>query len=664
MILGKIVGKVGTNQFSFIVTGEAKKFQYVQIEHPEGYTVLGQIADIEKEKERQVAHCQVIGYRDKEGLNQLRVPLEPETEVLRAEDTTITRTLGVEKTKKAAFIGRLNGRRNIPVFIDINKMLTKHVSILAKTGAGKSYTLGVILEELIERNVPILIIDPHGEYTSLKYPNEKDKGKIDEFGINPVGYKKKIREYSPDIETNPEATPLKLNGKNLGPTEIIHLLPAKLSNAQIGLLYAAVKNLEVLDIDNIILEIEAEDNPAKWTLINILEYIKKLDLFSESPTRISQLIQPGLATIINLKGTPQEVQEVIVYKIIKDLFEERKKGNVPPCFLVTEEAHNYCPERSFKETKSSSIIRQIAAEGRKFGIGLVVVSQRPSRVDKSVLSQCSTQIILKVTNPNDVRAIANSVEGMTQEAEREIKNIPVGTAWVTGIVDTPLLVDIRPRKTSHGGYTVNIFDEEKGKEEIDNEKELLPVIEQKITKEDIELIYGKGGKIQKILIPCLMLTCSKEKEKFNILVNLNTKEIVTDIEKGKGKRIEVNEEQLSPQQQRVADAALALKEFKAAELFEKTGLQFSQIYDSITSLTKKGIFEKVGDRFRLAKSLETLQNLKEYATFEQVEYKATEYDQKQEKKVDENNIISLLRKFTKVINDKECWLVTYSKTVM
>src|SRR3989344_474767 len=86
---------------------------------------------------------------------------------------------------------------------------------------------------------------------------------------------------------------------------------------------------------------------------------------------------------------------------ISKRFIYRKKRNVPPFFLVLEEAHNYVPERSFNEAKSSRILRQIFSEGRKFGLGVCLLLQRPPRVDKSALSQVTTQIILKVTNPND-----------------------------------------------------------------------------------------------------------------------------------------------------------------------------------------------------------------------------------------------------------------------
>src|SRR3989344_5910221 len=206
------------------------------------------------------------------------------------------------------------------------------------------------------------------------------------------------------------------------------------------------------------LETDTHNFVANNTLINLIEFIQKLNLFSNSPTSLQELIQPGKCTIINLKGIQTELQEVVVYKLMKDLFEARKKSDIPPFFAIIEEAHNYIPERSFGEAKSSSILRQISSEGRKFGLGLCAVSQRPSRIDKSILSQCTTNIILKVTNPGDIKTIANSVEGLTGDTEKEIKNIPIGTAMITGVVDLPLFVDIRPRMTKHGGEAVNMIE--------------------------------------------------------------------------------------------------------------------------------------------------------------------------------------------------------------
>ncbi|MBI5797728.1 DUF87 domain-containing protein [Candidatus Woesearchaeota archaeon] len=385
MILGRIIGKTSTKQFAFKVEGDAHIFDYVQVMHNSGDFALAQIEEIEKDSERAVAFCSFIGYRDEEGkLQGLKSPVDPGIEVLRADDEFVRDILGLEKGKHSAYIGVLDGRDALKVYLDLDKVLSRHVVVLAKSGSGKSYCSSVLLEELLLKKVPVVVIDPHGEYSSLKFPNPKDKEKMIQFGIEAKGFLKQIEEFSPDITLNPEAKPLKLSNRNLSSQELIHLLPTKISSSQLGLVYAALKNIGGrVDFNDLIIELEAsEDNNSKWTLIHIFEYVKKLNLFSENATLMGDLVQPGKMSIINLRGVSADVQELVVYKVISDLFAERKKNTIPPFFLVVEECHNFVPERNFGEAKSSAIIRQVAAEGRKFGLGLCLISQRPSRVDK------------------------------------------------------------------------------------------------------------------------------------------------------------------------------------------------------------------------------------------------------------------------------------------
>src|SRR3989344_484764 len=510
MILGKVTGRTSTLSFAFEVSGSPKKFDYAQIIH-EGNYLLCQIVEIEREKST-IAFCHIIGYREDGILKQLLTPPEPGTEVLKAEDSFIKETLGLKEDKNSAYLGTLKGYDNLKVYLDLNKLLTKHVCILAKSGSGKSYSTGCLIEEILEREIPLLIIDPHAEYSTLRLQNDKDKEALLKFGITPKAFRN-INEYSPDPEINPNTRHLKLNSNNMTSSELIHLLPAKLSNAQLGLLYSALKSSDnKADFDRLIYELEAEENTAKYTIINIIEYLKKLDLFSEFPTSLQELIQPGKCSIINLKGIDPELQEVVVYKLMKDLFDARKRNNIPPFFAVIEEAHNYLPERNFGEAKSSSILRQISSEGRKFGLGLCIISQRPSRVDKSCISQATTQIILKITNPNDLKSISNSVESITSETEKEIRNLPIGTALVTGVVDLPLFVNIRPRRTKHGGEAVNIlesvipktFSLPDAQDAIEEQEkgELLNIIKQRNNKKDIQLMSQEKLKsISTIIIP-------------------------------------------------------------------------------------------------------------------------------------------------------------------
>mgnify|MGYP001626403887 FL=1 len=112
---------------------------------------------------------------------------------------------------------------------------------------------------------------------------------------------------------------------------------------------------------------------------------------------------------------------MLVSRLSYSLFELRKRDEIPPMILILEEAHNYIPQQG--KSISSDILRTIASEGRKFGLGLGIISQRPAKVDKNVLSQCSTQVILKVTNPNDLKTIGESVEGLTRHSLEEIQRL-------------------------------------------------------------------------------------------------------------------------------------------------------------------------------------------------------------------------------------------------
>ncbi len=524
MILGKIFGKITTTNFSFLVEGKAKKFQYCQVYHPDYEYVLCQITEIER-NEKTIAKCVTLGYKNHEGkIRQIRTPFDIGQEVLIAEDRFISEIIQLSDEKNCAYIGNIEGR-DIKVNLDLNKLLTKHIVVLAKTGSGKSYAAGVLVEEIIGKKIPILIIDPHGEYHQIRYPNDSDKDKMKRFSISPKGYSQNVVEFG-DPSLKQEIKPLRLN-ENLSNHELMHIIPTKLSPAQMNVLYSAIKNIDKLSFDSLLYHLEKEENYAKFSVINIIDYLQTLGIFSQNPTPYNELISPGRCSIINLKGIEPEIQQVFVYKILSDLFQQRKKEKIPPFFVVVEEAHSFCPERSFGESKSSKILRTLASEGRKFGLGLCIISQRPARIDKSVLSQCSTQIILKVTNPNDLRAISNSVEGITSESEKEIINLPIGTAMVTGIVDVPLFVNIRPRKTRHGGNAIDMFSDIGKKEsfmekkEEFGEKEILPVIKPKISKKDLILMSDKPiRKILTNLIPAVMFLSRNKKEEFSLLFEL------------------------------------------------------------------------------------------------------------------------------------------------
>jgi uncharacterized protein len=669
MILGKIIGKTSTRDFKFEISDHAKKFDYVQIFHSNGFYILAQIEEIEKDHNSTVASCNIIGYRGENGkLNSLRSPLDPGIEVLHAEDEFIQEVLGLEADENTGYIGTLDGHPNLKVHLNLNKVLTKHVAILAKSGSGKSYSVGVLLEEILERKIPVVVLDPHGEYSTLKYPNPKDKENLVQFGLKSKGYLKQITEFSPDIKINKDAKPLKLSNKGLSTNELIHLLPTKLSSSQLGLIYAAVRNLGgKVNLNEMIFELEtSEDNNSKWTLINIFEYLKKLDLFSDNPTLMGEIVQPGKMSIINLKGVNKDIQEIVAYKLAQDLFNERKKNTIPPFFFVIEECHNFVPERSYGEAKSSGIIRQIAAEGRKFGLGLCLISQRPSRVEKSALSQASTQIILKVTNPNDVRAIGNSVEGITKNTERDLPNLAIGTALVSGLTDLPLLVNIRPRMSKHGGEAVSSFIAESLEEkeqnvsyEIDS-RDSLPIIRQKFSIEDIKLMHGENKIILNQLIPCVLIRLKKNGEEFNILIDLIDLQVIDNVENVTGPSLlKLNLQSLNSKEEKLLDIAVKLKNFKPADLFGQSGLQFSDLHETIQLLVKKGYFIQENSDYQLSSSMQFLANIDLKQFYQNIEYSKTS-SETIDARYKYDTVKEFLTKFFDISDVKECYMEKFS----
>ncbi len=481
-LIGRIFGEASSTEFNFVVFDpkEVKRTDYVKVWNDSDGWVVAQVLDIvattdlkevdvlkgrNAEKETYIAKAYVIGKRDDKGLLRVpKTPLVPGENVFKADKDLIVDVLGLKR--EGIYLGLIEDTA-IKVNLDVNSLVQKHCCILAKTGSGKSYTAGVIIEELIERGVPMFIIDPHGEYASLREPNDNpdELDRMGIYGVSPKGYGNRIRVYVPPNSPFMDKADgvLKLDGLNLTPEEIIELTGITNSTQQ-ALLYQAIKNLKGRDytIEDIISEVEALKHNARFGLLGHLEKILDSNLFGRDATPIEVLLQKERAVVLDMRGSPPEHQDLIVSRVCSMLFELRKREEVPPGMIVIEEAHNFIPERGFGRTVSTQILRTIASEGRKFGLGLLVISQRPARVDKNVVSQCNTQIILRITNPNDLTAIKKGVEGLTAETVDEIKRLPPGTALVVSPeLEKPVIVNIRVRKSKHGGASVSVVRGEK-----------------------------------------------------------------------------------------------------------------------------------------------------------------------------------------------------------
>jgi len=460
--IAMIEGKSDVYNFKvLLLTEKIKNFDFLKIEHQIYGYVLCQIFNISRELgNKLIGSCKIIGYRDKGILERIRMPFNMDCKIELAEDKFIEETIGLNRVG-GALIGTLENHENLKIKINYKELLTRHFSILAKSGVGKSYTVGVILEEIMNLGVPILILDPHNEYSMIKIPNDKkeDIDKLNELGLKPQGFEKYIKEWSPDITINKSAQKISLNINDLTPEMLVNSLSQKLSPSQHNLLFNVLSNVNNrINFDELIFDLSNEESNVKWSLITLIEQLKKDKIYESNHTPLNELIKHNRCSIISLKGVVPRIQDLIVTNLLTMLFEARKKEQIPPFLLIVEEAHNFLPEKGIKSgVKSNEILRTISAEGRKFGLGLGIISQRPAKLDKNVSSQCLTQIIMKLTNSHDLKSVIASSEGLDSNSENEIQNLPVGTCMLTGIIDIPLKVKIRAKQSKHGGETLNVI---------------------------------------------------------------------------------------------------------------------------------------------------------------------------------------------------------------
>lgn len=568
MLIGEIEGSVTTSGFTFRAYKEIRKFDFVAVksgedeEDEEEKWILAQVDKVKKHPDGKTeGEAKIIGYKEKGMLKKPRHVIKPESMVYKADQELITEMLGLDQ--EGLYIGRLETNPDISINLDPDNLF-KHIAVLAKTGFGKSYTLGVLVEELLEKDYPVIVVDPHGEYRTLSESNDISDEDREKYGIEPDSFT--VKEYSPNIDINKKAENLTFSSLNLEASEIREMLTTSLTNSQYGVLYTAIKNLKDEDsysLDQIITQCMNAESKAKWNLVNYLENMKDSGLFSEDFVEMKSLVNEGEASVINLRGVDPKNQEIVVYKLAKELFQLRKIGKVPPFFLILEEAHNFVPEKNLGKALCSDILANIASEGRKFGLGIGVISQRPARIDKNVLSQCNLQIIMRVTNPNDLSAISNSFEGVTSEVKDSITGLPPGVGLTLG-KNYPIMVQIRTRKTKHGG----------GMNESSRNNDFRSI---ESFKTDLDLNIPEDTK--KVFYPLWLIKTS------------DGKKFVVDASDGE---IKFEKDVVSESEEKLLKM-IKIKLRDKSELLEKTDLSFSRIESLLNSLKNKNLIARIED---------------------------------------------------------------------
>jgi hypothetical protein len=180
------------------------------------------------------------------------------------------------------------------------------------------------------------------------------------------------------------------------------------------------------------------------------------------------LFEPGQVTILQMHEISQEEQQVIAAAILRQANYARintHKGKIQPgdenylpypVFILLEEAHRFAP--AHEPSRCKQVLRTILSEGRKFGLGVGLITQRPGKLDSDILSQCMSQFLMRIVNPADQENLRHSVEAAGRDLLQELPALSKGQVIVSGVcVNTPVLCKVRQRYTQHGGETLDIL---------------------------------------------------------------------------------------------------------------------------------------------------------------------------------------------------------------
>lgn len=410
-----------------------------------------------------------------------RVPPQPGDAVFLASSETLTTMLSPRRQQDvgSAHVGSLLTREagEVPVVLAVKDVVSTHLAILASTGSGKSYTAGVFVEELMlpYNRAAVLIVDPHGEYHTFS----TIQGDPQFTGAD--GYQPEVKIFTPDK--------IRVRFSTLTEGDVKYLLPEGTSDKMLHYLGQAFRSLQdrmkaegrrdyLYNYQDLRDEVTKQqygkegDAGDGGNVSSIQGLLWRLDSRFDRPESIfhahehielQELYRPGRVTILQLSDIEQAEQQVIVGTLLRRvnkarMLTTREEATTGenfldyPVFTLLEEAHRFAPAGA--SVVSTHVLKQILSEGRKFGVGIGLITQRPGKLDQDVLSQCMTQIIMRIVNPIDQQTVAQSVEGAGRAMLAELPALTKGQAIISGVgVNTPVMCRIRPRLTVHGGET-------------------------------------------------------------------------------------------------------------------------------------------------------------------------------------------------------------------
>jgi len=393
------------------------------------------------------------------------------------------------------------------IFMDIAK---SHVVLVAgKRGSGKSYTLGVIAEEIsnlpkeVSQNIASLIFDTMGIYWTMKYANEKDRELLDNWNLKgktlPVKIFVPFGHYDEYVEKGiPADEKFALDIKEMGAEDWILTFGLDLINPVSVLIQRTLSNLiekgeyELYDIIKSIEKDEKTPQEIKNTAIGLFEAADTWGIFAkggEKPTKVEDLVTAGTTSVLDLSIYNSvgafNVRALVISLVSRKIFNQRmaarkkeevkavakgfeiafleEKKEYPLVWIFIDEAHEFLPLG--KKTIATDALVQLLREGRQPGVSLVLATQQPGQIHRDVMTQSDIVISHRVTSQPDVEALNYIMQSyLLDTIKKYMDDLPTlkGSAIILDDNSERIYpMRIRPRFTWHGGEAPTAIKKEK-----------------------------------------------------------------------------------------------------------------------------------------------------------------------------------------------------------
>jgi DNA helicase HerA-like ATPase len=436
---GEILGLVEKSSVSSAAFADVKNFD----EASESI----EIAEINKRDKTYTAHIGILGFLENLRKGQSIIPAVPPIPGTPISQPTKEDLEAIFSPQKEGWvkIGNLLREKTIDAKINLDKIVSRHLGILAMTGMGKSNLVSLITKQIGKLNGTVIIFDYHNDYTTLNIPR-----------VNVIDAK--INPRLLDADQLSEVLEIR-DGANVQQRVLRMAFTKQVKESK-----EFWKKLET-EVEFIV---NSEDKKIKE--IRTSAY-RVQDIIEEAQRRFEDILDPdmgdpisfikeGRTNILNISELSEKQANVALAFYLQQLLKDRKDASIvkhgrskkernykfnSPIFVIIEEAHVFIPKDH--DTSAKYWAAKIAREGRKFGLGLGIVSQRPRSVDLNVLSQLGSFAIMKIIQEDDQRQIAAATESTSRELISQLTSLNVGDAVLVGQwTNLPSLVHVEEVK--------------------------------------------------------------------------------------------------------------------------------------------------------------------------------------------------------------------------